>query len=845
MGEGLNAAIRDLCSHVKVPAHPLHITLLSASECKELKKPSLLDVTASLRTQHIYLFLPTSPAKSNVSYSPVLWNYADVWRKSVGLHTPKSYHITLSEDNDHVLDKSVSSYITSTGILDKVIKEAIQLGLEALDHLIVNIAENSEYATQAAESMICAFPDSYKGYLRLADAVVTTNAKLAGLAYAQALTYDQSLLEAVSKRIQRLSHSISYGPVVTGEEYEQIPAALHQYLLRPWPKELDASLSHRLWTALIQSRERNLYLGSRLPRFFSWLFPGHLAGMSTPRHAEDIDTLISMGFTHILTLTAEQPLNPAWFYLKPIQNVYIPLRNYGTPTIEEMDVIFDQICEGGVWLVHCGGGVGRAGTVLACLIAMFGRVRDSLDVMAKEPQMDAKSAISLLRSMRPRSLESELQEKFVSSFVSHRWKSAHEKQFEVEPIAKLETIISPAKGDVLSDVKSKTSVIFMVGKPGSGKSWLANAIAKRRLGKKTIIINQDTDSRATCERELGRSHQPEGTLIVLDRCNPKRRDRADWLKLVPLGYCCVVIYFDYQSSLCQRRINRRLNHPTIRPGRGHNALDQMSRDMEKPDFSEGFQALLVISSFQAAREALDCLTSTPNLFKFPRTPHLLRTGASTSDDIVLADFDELKGQIILEEKIDGANMGFSLDADGSIQCQNRSHWVCAADHAQYRPLSNWIKVHSAELIKTLAQDKSFLERFILFGEWVVAKHSIHYTSLPDFFLAFDMYDRLQGTFVSRSLLTSALQGTNIAQVPLIMQVQSITKAEVLELIQKQSNYSMGRREGVYIRFENEARTQTIRRGKVVRSDFIAGNEHWTRAKIVLNGIDTDRQSRVT
>ena len=32
------------------------------------------------------------------------------------------------------------------------------------------------------------------------------------------------------------------------------------------------------------------------------------------------------------------------------------------------------------------------------------------------------------------------------------------------------------------------------------------------------------------------------------------------------------------------------------------------------------------------------------------------------------------------------------------------------------------------------------------------------------------------------------------------------------------------------------RSLTLRRGKVVRSDFIAGNEHWTKAETQLNGL---------
>jgi atypical dual specificity phosphatase len=59
---------------------------------------------------------------------------------------------------------------------------------------------------------------------------------------------------------------------------------------------------------------------------------------------------------------------------------------------------------------------------------------------------------------------------------------------------------------------------------------------------------------------------------------------------------------------------------------------------------------------------------------------------------------------------------------------------------------------------------------------------------------------------------------------------------VMAMLQRKSAYSSERVEGVYIRFEDERRRRTIGRGKVVRGDFIAGNEHWSKGRITLNGI---------
>ena len=116
--------------------------------------------------------------------------------------------------------------------------------------------------------------------------------------------------------------------------------------------------SDQLWTSPVDSRERLSYLEQDLPRFFSWLYPHRLAGMSTPRTESDIDLLLDIGITTILTLTEEQPLNPQWFLFKSIKNIFIGVKNYDTPTIAEMDIIFDRFQQDtdGRWLIHCGGG---------------------------------------------------------------------------------------------------------------------------------------------------------------------------------------------------------------------------------------------------------------------------------------------------------------------------------------------------------------------------------------------------------------------------------------------------------------------------------------------------------
>ena len=72
-----------------------------------------------------------------------------------------------------------------------------------------------------------------------------------------------------------------------------------------------------------------------------------------------------------------------------------------------------------------------------------------------------------------------------------------------------------------------------------------------------------------------------------------------------------------------------------------------------------------------------------NVFhKFPHTPHMLWLGTgSPRDDKVLnpAEVTEfLSGEVIVEEKVDGANLGLSLGPDGRVRAQSRGNYLASA-----------------------------------------------------------------------------------------------------------------------------------------------------------------------
>jgi len=183
-------------------------------------------------------------------------------------------------------------------------------------------------------------------------------------------------------------------------------------------------------------------------------------------------------------------------------------------------------------------------------------------------------------------------------------------------------------------------------------------------------------------------------------------------------------------------------------------------------------------------------------------------------------------RVVIEEKVDGANLGISVTEDFQIRFQNRSHFVNSATATQFKQLDNWVAQHPG-IWQVLASPD-----IVLYGEWLFAKHSIHYTSLPDYFLAFDIYIPSEGKFLSRAKRDALLEGSGIASVPVLAE-GTFSKQEILDLLERPSAFYDGKVEGAYIRIESG--DYEADRGKIVRSDFMQQIEtHWSTKTLVQN-----------
>lgn len=223
-------------------------------------------------------------------------------------------------------------------------------------------------------------------------------------------------------------------------------------------------------------------------------------------------------------------------------------------------------------------------------------------------------------------------------------------------------------------------------------------------------------------------------------------------------------------------------------------------------------------------------------FRFPHTPHLAWLGEGQPRDDKLLSPDEaaalLAGEVVIEEKVDGANIGFSTAADGTLRVQSRGSYLDRDHcHPQFRPLWTWLGAREAELAAALGRDR------ILFGEWCYAVHSVVYDRLPDWFLGFDVYDRTVDRFWDSARRDAVLRALHLHPVPSIARGQ-FTLAEITALLSSPSRVGGRAIEGVIVR--READGFTIARAKLVRREFTqAIDEHWSRGPLRRNTLAPD------
>jgi ATP-dependent RNA circularization protein (DNA/RNA ligase family) len=217
-----------------------------------------------------------------------------------------------------------------------------------------------------------------------------------------------------------------------------------------------------------------------------------------------------------------------------------------------------------------------------------------------------------------------------------------------------------------------------------------------------------------------------------------------------------------------------------------------------------------------------------NFVKFPRTLWLPVGHAPDKGERCISQADVATildlaycASLHISEKLDGANVGVGVDYKEGLLLQKRGGLIQDGDHPQYGRFKAWVYKNHDKFMR-------LPDGCTVFGEWLWAKHSIHYTELLSYFKVFDVY--YNDKFIE------PLQMEVIANLAGLRHVPTLSFGGVFPRLEKlvkdtirPSRFSDEMMEGFVVRSLDGKL-----RAKYVRPDFISGDEHWRSKPVVEN-----------
>jgi hypothetical protein len=253
-----------------------------------------------------------------------------------------------------------------------------------------------------------------------------------------------------------------------------------------------------------------------------------------------------------------------------------------------------------------------------------------------------------------------------------------------------------------------------------------------------------------------------------------------------------------------------------------------------------------------------------SIHKYPRTRHLEGSRLQPGDhDLEAVPLEVLRGRhVVVEEKLDGANAGISLDENGRLALQSRGHFLVGGARERHFDLfKRWAASHAGALEPLVAGGR------VLYGEWLFAKHTVFYDRLPHYFLEFDVLEPGAG-FLSTDRRRALLDQSPVRSVPVLWQGVVDDPGRLPELVGPSLYKSPGWRdalgaaavaaaidperarretdpsdlaEGLYIKVEEDG--LVVERYKWIRASFLTAvvdsGTHWLARPILPNQLAPD------
>jgi hypothetical protein len=248
--------------------------------------------------------------------------------------------------------------------------------------------------------------------------------------------------------------------------------------------------------------------------------------------------------------------------------------------------------------------------------------------------------------------------------------------------------------------------------------------------------------------------------------------------------------------------------------------------------------------------------------KYPRTRHVVGSRLQPGDeDLAAVPMSVLLGRhVVVEEKMDGANCALSFDRDAVLRLQSRGHYLVGGPRERHFDLlKRWAAAHQDALFDAIG------DRYVVYGEWLHAKHTVFYDALPHYFMEFDVLDVETGAFLDTSRRAALLRGLPVVPVRVLFDGVLRDAEDLTSLLGPSAFVSRGApsalaraaqrlgldpqrvatetdtsgaMEGLYVKVEADG--VVVDRLKYVRADFttriVQSETHWLDRPIVPNGL---------
>jgi RNA ligase len=255
-----------------------------------------------------------------------------------------------------------------------------------------------------------------------------------------------------------------------------------------------------------------------------------------------------------------------------------------------------------------------------------------------------------------------------------------------------------------------------------------------------------------------------------------------------------------------------------------------------------------------------------SILKYPRTKHIEGSRCQPGDEnLDSVPFSKIANRfLVVEEKVDGANCGISFSDEGELLLQSRGHYLTGGGREKHFNLfKTWANAHSSELFDILE------DRYIMYGEWLYAKHTVFYDKLPHYFMEFDIWDKAEEKFLSTERRKEMLKDYPFIVSVLVLYegrlktLKSLTdfvgrsnfisdeageklreicneRGLSIEQVVKETDLN-NTMEGLYIKVEEDGEVKE--RYKYVRASFLTSilnsESHWLERPIVPNALEEE------